>query len=112
MHRIVAKEFIDNPENRSYVDHIDHNKQNNCVNNLRWCSIPENSMNMSKQQKPCSSHFKGVYYYKQYNKWRAQIKTNTGQKHHGYFSDAIDAARVYNDHAERLFGAFAHLNIL
>ena len=71
VHRIVAKEFIDNPENRSYVDHIDHNKQNNCVNNLRWCSKSENGMNRNKQRKPCSSNFKGVSWHKHKHRWSA-----------------------------------------
>ena len=50
VHRLVAREFIDNPDNKSEVDHIDLNKQNNCMNNLRWCSKSENQMNMSKRQ--------------------------------------------------------------
>ena len=38
VHRLVAETFIENPENLSEVDHIDRNKENNCVDNLRWCS--------------------------------------------------------------------------
>lgn len=36
IHRIVAKEFITNPNNYDTVDHIDFNKENNSVENLRW----------------------------------------------------------------------------
>lgn len=42
VHRIVAKAFIPNPQNFKEVNHIDGNKQNNCVNNLEWCSRSEN----------------------------------------------------------------------
>ena len=48
VHRLVAQEFIDNPSNKSYIDHIDNNKQNNCVNNIRWASRSENHMNKNK----------------------------------------------------------------
>lgn len=38
VHRIIAEAFIPNPNNLPEVDHIDNNKENNCVENLRWIS--------------------------------------------------------------------------
>ena len=43
IHRLVAMNFIPNPDNLPQINHKDENKINNCVNNLEWCSNEYNA---------------------------------------------------------------------
>jgi hypothetical protein len=43
VHRLVAIHFINNPNNLEQINHIDSDKNNNCVSNLEWCSARENT---------------------------------------------------------------------
>jgi hypothetical protein len=47
IHRLLALQYIENPENLPQIDHIDRNKLNNNLENLRWCSQHTNRLNRS-----------------------------------------------------------------
>ena len=53
-HRLIAEQFIPNPNNLPFVDHINHDKTDYHLSNLRW-------IDNSRNQKNCISH-KGVHY--------------------------------------------------
>lgn len=42
IHRLVAETFIPNMYNLPEINHIDGNKQNNCIDNLEWCTHKHN----------------------------------------------------------------------
>lgn len=45
VHRLVAKAFVPNPDNKPFVDHIDTDPSNNRADNLRWVTQHENALN-------------------------------------------------------------------
>ena len=79
IHRLVALTFIDNPDNKPYVDHIDSNKLNNNVENLRWATQKEN----------CSYHGKKI----EHPRRVIQLDKDTG-KEIARFNSLIEAAEA------------------
>ena len=46
-HRVIAEQFIPNPDNLPDVDHINRNRADNRLENLRWVSRADNNRNRS-----------------------------------------------------------------
>jgi hypothetical protein len=42
IHRLVGESFIENPDNKPFINHKDGNKANNVLNNLEWATVLEN----------------------------------------------------------------------
>ena len=56
LHRLLALTFIPNPNNKPEVDHIDGNRTNNDLSNLRWVTHKENLNNPVSVQREIESH--------------------------------------------------------
>ena len=85
IHRLIALYFIDNPDNLLYVDHINGNKKDNRIENLRWCT---------KQQNEWNKECKG-YYIMPSGKYYARIKHNGKSIHLGCFDNPEEARQAY-----------------
>jgi len=109
VHRLVAIAFLENPDNKKVIDHIDNNPANNNVKNLRWCSQKENLANQYKRINN-KSGFKGVSFDKPRNKYQARININGKIKHLGYYETAEEASKVYDAKAKEIHGDFFYKN--
>ena len=49
VHQLVAKAFIENPDSKPMINHINNNGMDNSVGNLEWCTHSENMMHAQKQ---------------------------------------------------------------
>lgn len=76
------------------LDHMNRNKQDNRINNLREATKAENAQNVSKR-KDNTSGLVGVHFHKANRKWIAYISVNKQRKHLGVFDSAEDAHEAY-----------------
>ena len=98
IHRLVGEAFIENPENKPFIDHIDLDKANNNVYNLRWVTCIESQQHRNKTNKKTSSIHKGVSFSKTENVWKAQISINKKHFYLGRFKTECEAGLAYNNY--------------
>ena len=85
------------------IDHINRNKTDNRIANLREVTNKQNGQNASKRSDNTSGH-PGVGWHKQSAKWVAQIKHNQKLIHLGYFT-TLEEAIAARKAAEKLYWA-------
>jgi len=85
-----------------FIDHVNHNRSDNRIDNLRSVTRVENNRNKSIS-KHNTSGVLGVSWHKRQEKWVAGIKVDYKKKHLGSFTDINDAIRARKE-AEIKYG--------
>lgn len=80
VHRLVAETYIPRPRNCNEVNHKDGHKQNNCIDNLEWCSRRDNILH---------GHDHGLYRTR-----KPIVATNLETGNKANFSGQREAARI------------------
>lgn len=89
IHRLVAIHYVPNPNNKPLVDHINRNRQDNSISNLRWATASENSNNYGFNKSNTSGH-KNILRSDKRNEWYYE-KLYHGKKTRKYFQRKTDA---------------------
>lgn len=98
------------PDDDNRIDHINGNKIDNRLDNLRVTNSTHNNQNRRKKLNTYSKYC-GVHWFNRDKNWMAQINYNHTYHFLGYYSTEIEAAVAYNLKANELYGSDAKLNI-
>lgn len=110
MHRLVAAAFIEDFHPECTIDHIDRDRTNSKLSNLRIASKAGNSQNSSFTYGV--STYKGITKKSANKYWNASITSNRVEVSLGYYNTEVEAALAYNIAALELHGEYACLNDL
>jgi hypothetical protein len=107
---LMHREIMGQTKRALWVGHNDHNGLNNLKSNLRVGSRKQCLRSRRKLDKTTSSRYKGVYFEKDREQWKAHIKVNGTKMHIGRFHTQKQAALAYDAAARKHFGEFACTN--
>jgi len=105
--KIIMHRVIMNAPKEMVIDHINHNTLDNRKDNLRLCTIAENSQN-SRTPKNNTSGYKGVSWHKPTNKYRSKITVNKKIHYLGSFDCPKEAHKAYCTAAKKYHGEFRY----
>lgn len=84
VHRLLCQHYISNPDNLPQVDHIDRNKLNNMLSNLRWSTSRDNCLNKDVVASSGEQNIK-------------KTRHNTFMFHFTKTFSSLEEAKVYRD---------------
>jgi len=115
MHRFIYSLKFGKIKKGLQIDHINRNKVDNRICNLRLATHQQNGFNCEKKptRAKISSKYKGVWFRSDYGRvkrWVAEIKFNYKKIVLGYYLTEEEAAIAYNKKAKELQGEYAVIN--
>lgn len=87
------------------IDHIDRNRDNNAIQNLRLCTNNQNQFNRLKSSANTSGK-KGITWHKKSSKWQAAASIKGRKIHLGLFININDASLAYLNFCKKHHGEF------
>ena len=106
VYRFAMHRLIMGAKKGEIIDHKDRNPSNNHKANLRFCTVQENSRNISLSSRNTSG-FLGIYWKKRKQWWEADIKIDGKDKCVGCFRNKEDAIKARLKAEKEYYGEFA-----
>lgn len=107
---IYLHRFVMGAKKGDYIDHINQDKLDNRIENLRFCNGTENQLNKKKAKGDYTSKYKGTSYCRSKKKWRACGYENNKFKHIGLYDTELEAAKAYDRHIKTISSDFSYTN--
>lgn len=101
IHRLLMEHFVPNPNNYEIIDHIDRDRTNNKLSNLRWCNQSTNVINASLRSDN-NTGIKNINWDKSRNRYVFQIKRN-GKKTAKRFKTLEEAIEFKSNFLKNLY---------
>ena len=99
IHRLIGLHFIPNPDNLREIDHIDRNRTNNSISNLRWISNSNNLRNRPKFKNSTSKYI-GVSFHKPTGKYLTRITINNKLKYIGLYETQEEVRKAWDNYVK------------
>jgi len=107
-HRVAWAIYYGKCPGNFEIDHINRDKSDNRICNLRLATRSQNSMNVPAQ-KNNSSKLKGAHWNSRTGKYRSKIMLNGKEHFLGYFTTAEEASAAYAEASKKLHGEFGRV---
>jgi hypothetical protein len=103
IHKLIADNFIPNPDSKKCVDHINGNRLDNSISNLRWATHCENMSNIKTTRSETGYKGASLTYC---GKYKASICSNGKSYYLGIYKTPQEAHDAYCEAGRRLHGEF------
>jgi len=101
LHRLIAITYISNPDNKPNIDHINRNKLDNRIENLRWVTQAENCLNSSHITDRFNlTGYSNINYIINKKRFRVYI-TRNNTKHTRHFKTLEEAVAYRDDYLSK-----------
>lgn len=98
LHCLLAECFLPNPGNKTHVDHINRDRTDNRLENLRWCTSRENALNTHRHDREMC----GIYWYEATRSYLVKLTVRGKQRYLGW-TKCLETAKRLRDEARHQF---------